>query len=99
MRRKFLLIAGLLISAAAATVHAHPGRTAADGCHSCKTNCEKWGVPTGRRHCHGGSGLQADIDDVIRENSAPQTLELPHSHDGVAQEHTHGENGVALPNK
>ncbi len=34
---------------------AHPGRTAADGCHYCRTNCTYWGVPWNARHCHGGS--------------------------------------------
>ncbi len=33
---------------------AHPGRTAADGCHYCRTNCDYWGVPWNARHCHGG---------------------------------------------
>ncbi len=33
---------------------AHPGRTAADGCHYCRTNCDKWGVPWNQRHCHNG---------------------------------------------
>ena len=33
---------------------AHPGRTAADGCHYCRTNCDKWGVAWNERHCHGG---------------------------------------------
>tara|TARA_B100002003_G_scaffold207901_1_gene202336 strand:- start:140 stop:463 length:324 start_codon:yes stop_codon:yes gene_type:complete len=32
---------------------AHPGRTAADGCHYCRTNCDSWGVPWDVRHCHG----------------------------------------------
>ena len=31
---------------------AHPGRTAADGCHYCRTNCDKWGEVAGERHCH-----------------------------------------------
>ena len=35
-------------------VFAHPGNTAADGCHYCRTNCSKWGVPWNVRHCHGG---------------------------------------------
>jgi len=35
-------------------VSAHPGNTAADGCHYCRTNCDKWGVPWNVRHCHGG---------------------------------------------
>lgn len=33
---------------------AHPGRTASDGCHYCRTNCESWGVPQDQRHCHNG---------------------------------------------
>ena len=32
----------------------HPGNTAADGCHYCRTNCAKWGEVEGARHCHGG---------------------------------------------
>lgn len=32
--------------------YAHPGNTASDGCHYCRTNCDKWGVPWNTRHCH-----------------------------------------------
>ena len=32
----------------------HPGNTAADGCHYCRTNCASWGQVAGARHCHGG---------------------------------------------
>ena len=34
---------------------AHPGNTASDGCHYCRTRCDYWGVPWNERHCHGGS--------------------------------------------
>lgn len=37
---------------------AHPGRTASDGCHYCKTNCDSWGVAWNQRHCHGGGSVQ-----------------------------------------
>lgn len=33
---------------------AHPGNTAADGCHYCRTNCDSWGVSWNVRHCHNG---------------------------------------------
>lgn len=33
-------------------VFAHPGNTASDGCHYCRTNCDKWGVAWNERHCH-----------------------------------------------
>ncbi len=35
-------------------IFAHPGNTASDGCHYCRTNCDRWGVPWYERHCHGG---------------------------------------------
>ncbi len=36
---------------------AHPGRTAADGCHYCRTNCSSWGVAWNQRHCHRAKSL------------------------------------------
>jgi len=60
MRKKFSQIGSLAIAAALAVflfsieVNAHPGRTASDGCHYCRTNCAKWGEIQGARHCHGG---------------------------------------------
>lgn len=41
----------------ATIVSAHPGNTASDGCHYCRTNCDRWGVPWNVRHCHGGTSL------------------------------------------
>lgn len=49
-----LLFLGMAVPASS-LLHAHPGRTAADGCHYCRTNCDKYGVPWNERHCHGGS--------------------------------------------
>ena len=49
----------LLLLLAAAAALAHPGRTAADGCHYCRSNCAKWNVKADARHCHGGSGGSA----------------------------------------
>ena len=34
-------------------VDAHPGRTDRNGCHTCRTNCAKWGLRYGQYHCHG----------------------------------------------
>jgi hypothetical protein len=31
---------------------AHPGRTDRYGCHTCKTNCKKWGLRYNQYHCH-----------------------------------------------
>jgi hypothetical protein len=42
----------LLILIMPLIVSAHPGRTDPKGCHTCKTNCEKWGLKYGKYHCH-----------------------------------------------
>ena len=39
---------------------AHPGGTAADGCHYCWTNCAQWGEVEGARHCHGNNIEELD---------------------------------------
>jgi hypothetical protein len=33
---------------------AHPGRTDSSGGHTCRTNCESWGLDHGEYHSHGG---------------------------------------------
>ncbi len=45
-------------------IFAHPGNTAADGCHYCRTNCAKWGVPENERHCHGGSSSSEKAPEI-----------------------------------
>ena len=49
-----LLLVVPLVLLLVAEVAAHPGRTAADGCHFCRTNCDRWNVEADKRHCHGG---------------------------------------------
>ena len=50
---------------------AHPGRTAADGCHYCRTNCAKWGETTGARHCHGQKSQRPTPAPRYRQNVQP----------------------------
>lgn len=38
------------------TASAHPGRTDSNGGHTCRTNCEKWGLKYGEYHYHNGKG-------------------------------------------
>ncbi|MBT4937131.1 hypothetical protein HON22_04390 [Candidatus Peregrinibacteria bacterium] len=54
---------------------AHPGRTAGDGCHYCRTNCSKWGVEWDERHCHGSyskpsyskPSTNANYEDILKK--------------------------------
>jgi len=50
-----LITTFLVVFLSKTPVFAHPGRTAADGCHYCRTRCDYWGVPWNTRHCHGGT--------------------------------------------
>ncbi|OGZ44429.1 MAG: hypothetical protein A2756_04220 [Candidatus Ryanbacteria bacterium RIFCSPHIGHO2_01_FULL_48_27] len=50
----FLAVVFLFIPLAA---NAHPGNTDAYGCHTCRTNCSKWGLSSGEYHCHNAKAL------------------------------------------
>ena len=53
MAARLALLTVLLASVLTASLSAaHPGGRAADGCHSCRTNCAQWGEVAGERHCH-----------------------------------------------
>lgn len=54
MRKVFSLLLLTFLFIFSSSIFAHPGRTAADGCHYCRTRCDYWGVPWNQRHCHGG---------------------------------------------
>src|SRR3989344_5130847 len=66
-----LLSLGILILLSPFVAEAHPGNTAADGCHYCRTNCDKWGEVWNARHCHGGGSA------VIYELPSNTPIPLP----------------------
>ncbi len=43
---------------------AHPGRTDSSGCHTCRTNCSKWGLSTGEYHCHQAKALPQPVEPI-----------------------------------
>lgn len=48
---------------------AHPGNTAGDGCHYCRTNCDYWGEEWDVRHCHNNINI-FDTCDAIAQVTA-----------------------------
>lgn len=59
---------------------AHPGRTAGDGCHYCRTNCEKHGIPAGKRHCHNSSNSRPSVSLTPRKyNEQSHKSHIPSS--------------------
>ncbi len=58
-------------------VLAHPGNTASDGCHYCRTRCDYWGVPWNQRHCHGGSSYTPPTYTYSTPTSTPRPTSTP----------------------
>lgn len=69
-----LILSSLLLSANQA--FAHPGRTASDGCHYCRTNCDYWGVPWNQRHCDGAYTPPAATSETNKFIPQEETNEL-----------------------
>lgn len=65
-----LLCSVILLRDSLQHVDAHPGRTDANGCHTCRTNCAKWGLAQGEYHCHGGSSSNSTNGDTNRSQSS-----------------------------
>lgn len=80
MRKVFILLILILPFIFGNSVFAHPGRTAADGCHYCRTNCDSWGVAWDERHCHGGGTVQGVQESAPIYNPPTNTpIPLPTS--------------------
>lgn len=56
-------------------VEAHPGRTDSNGCHTCRTNCAKWGLSYGQYHCHGKKNSSTSTSSS-NTNKTPTTKVL-----------------------
>lgn len=59
---KLLLMVLILALILPISANAHPGRTNASGCHTCKTNCKSWGLKKGEYHCHGEKVKKAKVE-------------------------------------
>ena len=71
----WLLLVIFLLMAFPNFVNAHPGNTASDGCHYCRTNCDSWGVPWNARHCHGG--YTAPVQSLPSNTPTPKPTNIP----------------------
>ena len=58
-------ILALAVCFVASVGSAHPGGTGSDGCHYCRSNCEKWDLKKDERHCHNGGSESPAPDDPV----------------------------------
>ena len=65
----------ILITFIPTIVFAHPGKTDANGCHYCRTNCAKCGLYNGQYHCHnsGTSGSSSSNNTTKRTTTTKKT--------------------------
>jgi hypothetical protein len=63
--KTLLFVLPILFLFMTSNVMAHPGRTASDGCHYCRTNCAKWGEVEGARHCHNEGTAAQPVAPVV----------------------------------
>lgn len=66
---RLLFLIGLL---ACAPLAAHPGGTDVAGCHTCRTNCHRYGLPNGEYHCHESkpTPTQPPSDNTLKADDA-----------------------------
>lgn len=58
-------------------IDAHPGRTDSVGCHTCRTNCENWGLSYEEYHCHQSKGVPQPIEPVKSIKAEQKTVPAP----------------------
>jgi micrococcal nuclease len=86
--KKSLLLLVLFFFFFAGSAEAHPGRKDANGGHTCRTNCEQWGLEYGEYHYHGGGGAStggsdtAPVQEIVQEavvfpTNTPIPLRIP----------------------
>lgn len=65
MSKRIYYLLMILWIVSANTAFAHPGNTDSSGGHTCRTNCEQWGLDYGEYHYHDSSSplSSSDYDD------------------------------------
>ena len=91
--RKVLPIVALvllvLVAIPAEDAYAHPGGTDSSGCHTCRTNCARWGISTGSYHCHGSARPRTGSTTPARSPTpAPAAPVAPAAPQGASNTYT-----------
>lgn len=63
------IILALFLVSLPGSVLAHPGNTDSSGCHTCRTNCSKWGLSSGEYHCHRAKALPQPLEPIRSHNN------------------------------
>ena len=75
MKNKLLKIFIMLLFILPISVFAHPGGTDSSGCHTCRTNCESWGLEYGEYHCHNAkTPVKKTASSTSKDDDASEEL-------------------------
>ena len=74
------------------SAYAHPGRTDANGGHTCRTNCEKWGLQYGEYHYHNKPASSSGATSPAPSQNNNSAVEAERQ--AEAQRNTEAENNV-----
>ncbi|WP_088032004.1 YHYH domain-containing protein [Evansella clarkii] len=71
MKRGFFIssLVIIMLSFSSYDTLAHPGRTDANGGHTCRTNCERWGLEYGEYHKHNNGNSSSSGSSSTSANS------------------------------
>lgn len=93
----FLVILFCLMHLLPTNVNAHPGRTDSNGGHTCRTNCEEWGLEYGEYHYHndgesGSSSGSSNSDSNSSTDSETNPSSESNSSSGSSSEQSSNSN-------
>ncbi|MGG3282965.1 copper amine oxidase N-terminal domain-containing protein [Paenibacillus solani] len=73
MKKKMICCTIALLLISSSVVSAHPGRTDARGGHTCRTNCERWGLSYGEYHYHNGGSSSGSKSSASTPKSSQKS--------------------------
>ncbi len=75
--KSWVLLLFMLLIGSPLPARAHPAATDADGCHTCRTNCARWGLDTGEHHCHDSKVPTLSVPSLPLNTPTPEPAPTP----------------------
>ena len=86
--KKLLLTTSIALLVAPISAYAHPGRTDANGGHTCRTNCEKWGLQYGEYHYHNKPAPSQNNNSAVEAERQAEAQRNTEAENNVMQKHS-----------
>ena len=111
-KKLYLILTLSLFLFFTSSVSAHPGKTNSSGCHTCKTNCQAWGLNNYEYHCHDGNTYTNSNGQVFNSDGSstsntndfdttipiPTPTEVPKSSDNTLKSITIDDHDIKISN-